>query len=177
MESYRYQIKSKEEYKNFLGFLAEEGYNFSSSFHHEDFRDDRCFVTIYFNDSDTEQEVAKIVNYLDKSHTMVENTEKMIGKYADAQAAVDDLYVDTESLRLMLVDLLDTQHDLNKVTAAESEKAQKEIERLTAEVKSLKDDKDYYVKHYLSLNEECNRIRKRMGAIHTLLETIVSAED
>lgn len=177
MESYRYQIKSKEEYKNFLGFLTEEGYNFSSSFHHEDFRDDRCLVTIYLSDSDTEQEVAAIVNYLDKSHTTVEKSEPMNGKYADAQAAVDDLYVDTESLRLILVDLLDAQYDLNKASAAEAEKTQKEIERLSAEVKSLKDDKDYYVKHYLSLNEECNRIRKRMGAIHTLLETIVSTED
>lgn len=177
MESYRYQIKSKEEYLNFLGFLTEEGINFSSSFHHDESLGDRQFVTIYFNELDTEQGVASIVNYLGKSHTTVEKTEKMIGKYANAQAAIDDLYVDTESLRLMLIDQLEAQYDLNKVSKAEAEKTQKEIERLTAEAKSLKDDKDYYVKHYLSLNEECKRIRKRMGAIHTLLETIVSAED
>lgn len=177
MESYRYQIKSKEEYKNFLGFLAEEGYNFSSSFHHEDFRDDRCFVTIYFNDSDTEQEVGKIVNYLDKSHTTVENTEKMIGKYADAQAAVDDLYVDTESLRLMLVDLLDTQHDLNKVTAAESEKALKEIERLTAEAKSLKDDKNFYMDRYLNMSKENDRIKEQIQAFSVLLNSFFPKED
>lgn len=177
MESYRYQIKSKEEYKNFLGFLTEEGYNFSSSFHHEDFCDDRCLVTIYLSDSDTEQEVAAITNYLDKSHTTVEKTDKMMGRYANAQAAVDDLYVDTESLRLFLIDQLEAQYDLNKVSKAEAEKTQKEIERLTAESKSLKDDKHFYMDRYLKMSKENDRIKEQIQAFMLLLNSLFPKED
>lgn len=177
MESYRYQIKSKEEYLNFLGFLTEEGINFSSSFHHDESLGDRQFVTIYLNEPDTEQIVAAIVNYLDKWHTTVEKTEKMMGKYADAQAAIDDLYVDTESLRLMLIDQLEAQYDLNKVSKAEAEKTQKEIERLTAEVKNVRSDKDFYRDQYFKMSKENDDLKEQTRAIATLLKVIVPAED
>lgn len=101
----------------------------------------------------------------------------MMNKYGDAQAAVGDLYADTETLRLFLVDLLDTQHSLNAANASESEKARKEIERLTAEVKKYKDDWEFYRDRCYKRSRENDRIREQIQALNVLLSSIFPKED
>lgn len=177
MESYRYQIKGNEEYTSFLSFLTEQGINFSSSFHHDGLTEDRFFVTVYFNKEDARQGITAIATYLEKSHTTIVWSEPVMNKYGDAQAAVDDLYADTETLRLFLVDLLDTQHSLNAANASESEKARKEIERLTAEVKKYKDDWEFYRDCYYKKSRDNDRIRKQIQALNVLLSSIFPKED